>query len=345
MQENPKRYSRHFKLEKVGVEGQERLSAKSVLVIGAGGLGCPVLQSIVSAGIGRVGIVDGDLVSESNLQRQFLFNLDDIGKSKCLVAAQKLGELNPLVDIETYDFFINEDSIVEILKDYDIIADCTDNMEAKYLINDAAVQLAKPVVFGALHTFQGQVGVYNYKNSNTYRCIFPNNQAQLESQNCSEVGVWSVLPGIIGTMQANEILKMSGGLNGVLVNKIGIYDSLSVGIQFISVVRNDDQVKIALKRSFKRDPIEKRRLNKSDFMNRAQSEESIVLDLSEQREQPVLESSESVHADDIDNWKTELPKNKKILLFCNRGNTSLKVLRKLVKEGYDAYDLKRGINN
>ncbi|MGB1039094.1 MAG: ThiF family adenylyltransferase [Bacteroidia bacterium] len=345
MQEESKRYNRHLKLDKVGLEGQKNLSSTSVLVIGAGGLGCPVMQSIVSAGIGRVGIVDGDVVSESNLQRQFLYSLKDVGESKCIVVGQKLGVLNPLVNIETHDYFINDDNILKVMEGYDIVADCTDNMDTKYLINDAAVRLGKPVIFGALHTFQGQFGVYNFENSKTYRCIFPNNQTKSEPQNCSDIGVWSVLPGIIGTMQANEILKIAAGLDGVLADKIGIYDAFSGGMQLVTVKRNELQVTEALKRNFNKDSIESRRLSKTEFLLRAQSKDSIVVDLRHLKNEAAVHSALEVDAGKINVWKREIHRDKEVLLFCNRGNTSLKILKELIQDGYNAFDLRRGMNN
>jgi len=208
-------------LKGFGLEAQQKLQNASVLVIGAGGLGCSSLQYLAAAGIGQIGIVDGDTVAISNLQRQILFETSDIGKSKATTAAKKLQNLNPEIIIAAFDQQINTGNAFALISDYDVVLDCTDNFASRYLINDACVLLKKPIVFGAVFQFEGQVAVFNSsKNSANYRNLFPIPPDATEVQDCNEVGVLGVLPGIIGTLQAVETIKLIAGLEGVLSNRL-----------------------------------------------------------------------------------------------------------------------------
>lgn len=215
------RYSRHTLLPEIGETGQLKIGQAKVLVIGAGGLGCPVLQYLTAAGVGQIGIVDFDQVELSNLQRQILFTENDLGIFKALAAKKRLQAMNTTIHFETFTEKLTLSNAFAIIEPYDIIVDGTDNFETRYLINDVCVQLDKPVVYGAIYKFEGQVSVFNYQNGPTYRCLFPE-PPQTSVPNCSEVGVLGVLPGIIGTMQANEvlkiILKMPSVLSGQLVS-------------------------------------------------------------------------------------------------------------------------------
>lgn len=225
-----KRYNRHIILSEVGKEGQEKLKNARVLVVGAGGLGCPVLQYLVAAGVGTIGIVDADRVDESNLQRQILYNVEDIGKPKALTAAQKLSFQNPYIKIKAYNEWLSKDNILDILKEYDIVVDGSDNFPTRYLVNDASVMLDKVLVFGSIYKFEGQVSVFNYSKGGvkgpTYRCLFPEPPAPEDVPNCSQIGVIGVLPGLIGTMQANEVIKIILGLGDVLSGRVLVADLL-----------------------------------------------------------------------------------------------------------------------
>ena len=202
------RYSRHIILSEIRQEGQDKLNNSKVLVIGAGGLGCPVLQYLVAAGIGTVGIVDFDKVDISNLQRQVLFGTSSVGINKAIAAKKRLEDLNETINIYAIPEQLTTKNALQIFLDYDIIVDGTDNFSTRYLINDAALQLNKPVVYGAIYKFEGQVSVFNYNNGPSYRCLFPKPPQKGSIANCSEVGVLGVLPGIIGTMMANEVIKL-----------------------------------------------------------------------------------------------------------------------------------------
>jgi adenylyltransferase/sulfurtransferase len=235
------RYNRHIILSEVGVEGQKKLSSAKVLVVGAGGLGCPALQYLVAAGIGSIGIIDHDVVEESNLQRQVLFGSSSLGRNKALAAAERLSDLNPTISIRAYPFKLAAKNALELFKEYDLVVDGTDNFQIRYLINDAAVILNKPVVFGAIYKYEGQVSVFNYQNGPNYRCMFPVPPRAGSVANCSEVGVLGVLPGIIGSMQANEVLKIILGFKGVLSGKILCYNCQSGETTFIKLPRNESE--------------------------------------------------------------------------------------------------------
>jgi len=232
------RYERQIRLAEVGFEGQMKLKTSSVLVIGAGALGCPVLQYLTAAGIGTIGIVDNDWIDESNLHRQVLYNTSDIDIPKPKAALEKLHNLNPFVQIIPYFNKFDKTNALEIATNYDILIDCTDNFAARYLINDVAVILNKPVVYGAVERFSGQVIVLNYKNGATLRCIYPNPPHPLEAPSCDEIGVLGSIAGIIGSMQANEALKIILEFDGVLSGKMFFIDSLNFSTHIISFERN-----------------------------------------------------------------------------------------------------------
>lgn len=228
------RYSRQIRLAEVGKDGQEKIKGTSVLVVGAGALGCPVLQYLAAAGTGILGIVDNDWVDETNLHRQVLYTVKDIGKPKPLAAKNKLKQLNPEVTYKVHFMKLDKDNALQIIRDYDIIVDCTDNFAARYLINDACVILNKPIVYGAIHKFSGQIMVLNYNNGPTLRCLYPEPPHPLEVPSCAEIGVIGSIAGTIGSMQATEVIKIILGKEEVLSGKLFIIDSLNFNTQIIT---------------------------------------------------------------------------------------------------------------
>jgi adenylyltransferase/sulfurtransferase len=244
--EENSRYKRHLSLDKVGVSGQEKLKAAKVLVIGAGGLGCPVLQYLTAAGVGRIGIIDFDIIEKSNLQRQVLFTDNDLGKSKAIMAAHRLEDLNPLVNFEVYNKRLTPKIAIDICDKYDIIVDGTDNFSTRYLINDACILTNKPLVYGSIHKFEGQVSVFNYQNGPTYRCLFPIPPNKGNIPNCSEVGVLGILPGIIGSMQANEVLKIILEIGEPLAGKLLVYNALSCNSTTLSITKSDQEIEAVI---------------------------------------------------------------------------------------------------
>lgn len=238
-QEEYKQYNRHLILEDIGEDGQLKLKQAKVLVIGAGGLGCPILQYLTAAGVGKIGIIDHDTIDQSNLQRQILYSHDAIGQFKAEVAAQRLSGLNPFVNFEVYLQKLTSEVAIELFSRYDIVVDGSDNFPTRYLVNDAAVLTKKPVVFGSIYKFEGQVSVFNYNNGPTYRCLYPNAPKPNEVPNCSEIGVLGVLPGIIGSLQANEVIKLICGIGDVLSGKLLTYNALSMQQLILSFQKNE----------------------------------------------------------------------------------------------------------
>ena len=237
------RYLRQIIIDKIGEEGQEKLKNASVLVVGAGGLGSPILMYLVSSGIGKIGIVDGDIVSLSNLSRQILYNNDDLGKKKAIVAKEHLSNLNPNVKIDVYPEWLNEDIASRIFRKYGYIVDATDNFKTRYLINRVAVNLNKPLFIGAVGRFTGQVTDVLPHETACYNCIFPEKDEEtlrfMTDRNASG-GVFTPLVGIIGTIVANEVLKYILGIGESFFGKLLIYDVLNNDFSVIPVKRDSN---------------------------------------------------------------------------------------------------------
>ncbi len=229
------RYDRQIILDEIGLLGQQKLAASKVLVVGAGGLGCPVLQYLSAAGVGKIGIADADFVSVSNLHRQVLYTTADVGKPKVECAKKRLNELNPEVEILIFETFINPKNATEILKDFDVVVDGTDQIPARYVLNDACVLLGKPLVYGAIHKFEGQVSVFNFKGGPTYRDLFPTPPAAGSILSCAENGVLGVLPGMVGIAQATEVLKIVVGFGQVLSGKLWLFNAKTMESSLIEI--------------------------------------------------------------------------------------------------------------
>lgn len=226
--EEIRRYDRQILLPELGLEGQEMLKQAKVLVIGCGGLGSPVLLYLAAAGVGTLGIVEDDTIALSNLQRQILYSSDKVGVSKLQEAEKRLKALNPSVIIHTFETRLTSANALDIIKNYDIVVDGTDNFPTRYLVNDACVILNKPFVYGAIHRFEGQVALFNYQGSSTYRDLFPTPPPPEQAPNCAEAGVLGVLPGIIGSMQALEVIKVIAEIGEPLAGKLLMLDTLSM---------------------------------------------------------------------------------------------------------------------
>lgn len=238
------RYQRQVILSGFGKKGQDALKKSKVLVVGAGGLGVPVLVYLNAMGVGTLGVVDADKVSKSNLHRQVLYTDAMVGQPKVVAAKNQLQAQNPETKIDIYQVFLGIDNAMEIIEKYDLVVDATDNFPARYLINDACVLLKKPFVYGALHGFEGQISVFNYKNGPTYRCLFPAMPNADEVPNCNEHGVLGILPGIIGNFQALEAIKVLTGLGDVLSGVLLLYDALSQQGKQIRFKVNSDNLKL-----------------------------------------------------------------------------------------------------
>ncbi len=222
------RYARHLILPEVGVEGQEKLKQSSVLCIGAGGLGAPLTMYLAAAGVGRIGIVDFDIVDESNLQRQIIHGTSTIGMSKLESAKQRLLDINPHIQIECHNVRLDASNAIQLFEQYDVVADGTDNFPTRYLVNDACVLTGTPNVYGSIFRFEGQISVFNYKGGPCYRCLYSEPPPPGLVPSCAEGGVLGVLPGVVGTLQATEVIKVLLNLGNIASGKLLIFDALNL---------------------------------------------------------------------------------------------------------------------
>lgn len=234
------RYSRHILLPEVQVAGQQKLKDSSVLLIGAGGLGAPMALYLAAAGVGRIGIVDFDVVDESNLQRQIIHGTSTVGKPKLQSAIDRLRDLNPNVIYEGYETRLTSENAIELFKKYDVVADGTDNFPTRFLVNDACVLTGKPNVYASIFRFEGQVTVFNYKGGPCYRCLYAEPPPPGLVPSCAEGGVLGILPGVVGTLQATEVVKVLLGLGETLSGRLVIYDALRMKFRELKIRRNPD---------------------------------------------------------------------------------------------------------
>ena len=239
-----RRYKRHIMLPEIGEEGQKKIKAARVLVIGAGGLGAPILEYLAAAGVGTIGIMDDDVIDESNLQRQVLYEVKDIGKLKAIVASQRLHAQNPLIDISVLNARFSIKNALDIAQNYDILVDATDNYATRYLMSDVSILCHIPLVYGSMYQFQGQLSVFNYNEGPSYRCLYPDPPKRNEAPDPSDIGILGVLPGIIGSMQANEVLKIIAGFGEVLSGKLFVFNSLDLSFYKLDIKRNNENFQI-----------------------------------------------------------------------------------------------------
>lgn len=233
-----KRYGRHLLMPEVGLEGQKKLKASSVLLIGAGGLGSPAALYLAAAGVGTIGVVDFDVVDQSNLQRQILHGTADIGRPKLESAAERIHDINPYVNVELHDVRLDSSNAMDILRRYDVVVDGTDNFPTRYLVNDACVLLHKPNVYGSIFRFEGQASVFYADKGPCYRCLYAEPPPAGLVPSCAEGGVFGVLPGIIGTMQALETLKILLGIGDPLIGRLLLFDALGMEFRELTLHKN-----------------------------------------------------------------------------------------------------------
>lgn len=234
------RYSRHLILPEVGLEGQKKLKAARVLMIGTGGLGSPLGLYLAAAGIGTLGVVDFDVVDESNLQRQIIHGTKDVGRPKIASAKDRLQDINPNTNIEAFETRLTSENALELFKDFDVIVDGTDNFPTRYLVNDASVLTGKPNVYGSIFRFEGQASVFWAEKGACYRCLYPEPPPPGLVPSCAEGGVLGVLPGIVGTIQANEVIKVILGAEGILLNRLLLIDAWKMRFRELKLKKNAD---------------------------------------------------------------------------------------------------------
>lgn len=345
--ENKLRYDRHIKLQEVGVEGQGKINNSSVLVVGAGGLGCPVLQYLTAAGVGTIGVLDSDVVNLSNLQRQVLYTASDVGRLKTTTAIEFLSKQNPLVNFKEVSKYLNKDNALEIVRDYDIVVDCTDNFPSRYLINDACVLLNKPFVYGALHKFSGQVSVFNFNGGPTYRCLYPNIPNKDEIPNCSETGVLGVVPSLIGSLQATEVLKIILGLGDVLSGKILTYDILQNIQSVISFSKSEVKIDKLGDYNFVCDNPLKDEISSAQLMKWLNNKKEFnLVDIREEyeREDYKLDDTHFIPMNDILSSLDQINKIVPTVIYCESGSKSKSIVYMLKKQGFDnIYSLEGGV--
>lgn len=346
--EEKRRYTRHIILHEIGMDGQQKLKQAKVLVIGAGGLGCPVLQYLTAAGIGTIGIVDFDTVDESNLQRQVLYTTDDIGKQKAEVAKEKLAKQNPYIQLTAYSQQLTAKNALDILSAYDIVVDGSDNFATRYLVNDACVILNKVLVFGSIFKFDGQVSVFNYKDGATYRCLYPEPPAAGEVPNCAETGVIGVLPGIVGTLMANEVIKVVTHIGEVLSGKLLTFDALTMQFNTFTISPNpanknikeliDYDIFCGTIIEISADELKEKIKRKEDFQ---------LVDIREPNEYALKNiGGILIPLNQLENSLAKLNKGKEIIVHCASGARSKKAVTILKEHGFTkVYNLKNGLLN
>jgi len=238
--EELRRYSRQLSLPEFGVDGQQRLASARVLIVGAGGLGCPAAIYLAAAGTGEIGIVDFDKIDLSNIHRQILYSTEDIGRAKIDIARERILAANPNVDVETFDARLSSTNALDIMRGFDVVIDASDNFPTRYLVNDASVMLGIPTIYGSIHRFEGQLSVFGATNGPCYRCLFREPPPAGSVPNCAEAGVLGVLPGIIGTLQATEAIKLLTGIGDPLVGRLLLFDALTMSFRTIALRRDPD---------------------------------------------------------------------------------------------------------
>ncbi|MBW0161872.1 MAG: ThiF family adenylyltransferase [Sediminibacterium sp. Gen4] len=339
------RYHRQMILPNFGTRAQQLLQESKVLVIGAGGLGCPALQYLVGAGVGHIGIVDGDQVSLSNLHRQTLFTSDDIGQNKAEVAAKKLSRLNSDIHIEAISLHLTNHYALDVIKGYDIIVDGTDNFATRYMINDACVLLDKTLVYGAVSQYEGQVAVFNHllptgEHSANYRDIFPDPPKEGSVLNCVDAGVLGVLPGIIGAMQAAEVIKLITGIGEPLVNQLLTYQFNNHQVFTVKITPQSKTSSFIPTdaTAFKSidyvwlcsSPQNTLEVNADEFDQLASQKNIDIVDVRELHELPVVHtfSHLRIPLSDLKESAGQL-KNDTVVVFCQSGMRSLQAAKEL----------------
>ncbi len=353
------RYQKHLNLPELGTAGQLRLKNARVLVVGAGGLGCPVLLYLTAAGVGTIGVIDPDVVDLSNLQRQVLYTTDEVGKPKAKTAVAHLNRLNPDITFDTYTSALDTGNARTVIQEYDIVVDCTDNFKVRYLVNDVCVALGKPFVYGAIHRFEGQVAVLNAdlgdgQRGPTYRCLFPEYPNDIEIPNCNDTGVLGVLPGVVGTYQANEVIKLITGIGQPLTQQLLMIDLLSMGQQKIRTKRRADADELArqgLATGNKASTVAAgpQKMSVQELAERLDKNDSIfLLDVRERPEYDLchLDGATLIPVGMIPNNRKRIPTDRPVVVYCHHGMRSANVVQYLyAQEGLtNLYNLDGGIN-
>jgi len=325
------RYKRQINLPQVGIEGQQKLHDAKVLVIGAGGLANAILPYLSASGIGYIGIIDGDRVEETNLQRQVLFSEHAIGKLKTEQVASHLRSLNSKTEIKIFNAFLDARNAISIIENYDIVVDATDTISIRYLINDACVRADKPFVYGSVYRFEGQVSVFNYKNGPTYRCLFKKKPTNVI--NCEDAGVLGTTVGLIGMFQANEVIKMILETGDVLSGKLLLYNTLNNDQEIINFKRSEP---IIVEHEFDKQEVLSNQIIHISAQE-ALNNEPLLLDVREHGELPEFDSNKilKLPLSQLGSKLDQLSKNRSYAIFCQHGVRSLTATRILKQHGFN----------
>ncbi len=351
------RYSRHYSLPGFGVEGQQKLKHAAVAVVGAGGLGSPVLSYLAAAGVGRIRIIDFDIISVSNLQRQVLFTTDDIGQKKATVAGARIRRINPLINVEICDEKITSANALKLLEAFDVVVDCTDNFPCRYLLTDATILLGVPLVYGSIFRYEGQIAVFNVNAGTTYRDLFPKPPAAGSVPDCETGGVLGVLPGIIGSLQANEVVKILIGSPDVLAGRLLIFDSQTLESQVFNIPNQNQRAAVktlidydelcGLRSSTNGPQAKMKEVTVQELKNLIDTKADFqLIDVREPYEYEVSNlSGELIPMADVPDQADSISKEKKVVIHCRSGRRSADVIQWLEKnKGYtNLYNLKGGI--
>ncbi len=358
------RYNRHIIIPEFGLEAQKKLKAAKVLVVGSGGLGSPVLLYLAAAGVGTIGIVDFDVVDDSNLQRQVLFGVDEVGKPKVEAARKRLEALNPHIQFTLYNTQLTSANALDIVKEYDVVADGTDNFPTRYLVNDACVLAGKPNVYASIFRFEGQVSVFNYTNAQgelgpNYRDLYPTPPPPGLVPSCAEGGVLGVLPGIIGSLQALEVIKVITGVGDTLSGRFYIFDALNFESRTFNIKRrkdnplNGEQPTITTLIDYEQfcgvkaveTPVKE--ITPRELYNwQVTGEQFRLIDVREPHEYDIVNiGAELIPLATVSDNAARISKDIKVVVHCKMGGRSAKAIRELQdKFGYNnLYNLKGGI--
>ena len=353
------RYSRHLILEQMGMEGQRRLKASRVLCIGTGGLGSPLLMYLAAAGIGRIGIVDFDVVDVSNLQRQVIHGTATVGRPKVESAAARMADINPHLQVDVFEEALTSENALRVVSEYDVVVDGTDNFPTRYLVNDACEILDKPNVYGSVFQFEGQASVFNYRGGPTYRDLYPEPPPPGMVPNCADGGVLGVLPGLIGLIQATETIKVLLGLGQTLSGRLLLYDALDMRFREINLRKRPDAQRITELIDYVQfcgvptadAPPENGGFTRISVGDARQELEAgwtpYVLDVRKEHESAIvrLDFTDRLHPlETLLEIADELPDNRDILLYCRSGVRSADACAVLTSTGLTrVFNLEGGI--
>jgi molybdopterin/thiamine biosynthesis adenylyltransferase/rhodanese-related sulfurtransferase len=334
------RYARHLVLPEIGPAGQEKLRRASVLVVGAGGLGSPVLLYLAAAGVGRLGVVDFDRVDESNLHRQVLYGTSDVGRPKLEAARDRLRDLNPEVEVVLHETQLTSSNALEILGGYDIVIDGTDNFPTRYLVADACVLLGKPNIYGSIFRFEGQVSVFDARTGPCYRCFHPEPPPPHLVPSCAEGGVLGVLPGVIGTLQATEAIKLITGAGEPLVGRLLLFDALAMTFRTLRLPKRcHEHAPITKLIDYEEfcNPVLDQDITPAQLSEKlAAGEEVVCIDVREPYEWNAghLEQAQHIPLNELPKHIQSLPRDKEIVMICRSGGRSAHAQQHLKAAGF-----------